>query len=203
MAYMGDVKAKTFQPQSASTTKIAAAATLGGAGNMTLTGSAVNDGSNMASTVTLTSTGNISGVTFTVTGTDASGAAATEDITGPNNNTVTGSTAFLTVTQIAADGAVATNTSAGFTATTTGQGIVFAGATRIRGMLAANVAVAGLLEFKDGSQTGDTLFSIVTTSGTGNINTNIPQDGILFRNGAFLDMQATQVVDGLTVLFDG
>jgi len=203
MAYMGDVKAKTFQPQSASTTKIAAAQTLGGAGNMTLTGSAVNDGSNMASTVTLTSTGNISGVTFTVTGTDASGAAATEDITGPNNNTVTGSTAFLTVTQIAADGAVATNTSAGFTATTTGQGIVFAGATRIRGMLAANVAVAGLLEFKDGSQTGDTLFSIVTTSGTGNINTNIPQDGILFRNGAFLDMQATQVVDGLTVLFDG
>ena len=104
---------------------------------------------------------------------------------------------------IEADGAVATNTSAGFTATTSGQGIVFAGATRIRGMLAANVAVAGLLEFKDGSQTGDTLVSIVTTSGTGNINTNIPQDGILFRNGAFLDMQATQVVDGLTVLFDG
>ena len=91
MAYMGDVKAKTFQPQSASATKIAAAQTLGGAGNMTLTGSAVNDGSNMASTVTLTSTGNISGVTFTVTGTDASGSAATEDITGPNNNTVTGS----------------------------------------------------------------------------------------------------------------
>jgi len=203
MAYMGDVKAKTFQPQSASTTKIAAAQTLGGAGNMTLTGSSVNDGSNMASTVTLTSTGNISGVTFTVTGTDASGAAATEDITGPNNNTVTGSTAFLTVTQIAADGAVATNTSAGFTATTTGQGIVFAGATRIRGMLGANVAVAGLLEFKDGSQSGDVLLSIVTTSGTDNINTTVPQDGIRFRNGAFLDMQATQVVDGLTVFFDG
>jgi len=203
MAYMGDVKAKTFQPQSASTTKIAAAQTLGGAGNMTLTGSAVNDGSNMASTVTLTSTGNISGVTFTVTGTDASGAAATEDITGPNNNTVTGSTAFLTVTQIAADGAVATNTSAGFTATTTGQGIVFAGATRIRGMLGANVAVAGLLEFKDGSQSGDVLLSIVTTSGTDNINTTVPQDGIRFKNGAFLDMQATQVVDGLTVFFDG
>jgi len=203
MAYMGDVKAKTFQPQAASTTKIAAAQTLGGAGNMTLTGSSVNDGSNMASTVTLTSTGNISGVTFTVTGTDASGAAATEDITGPNNNTVTGSTAFLTVTQIAADGAVATNTSAGFTATTTGQGIVFAGATRIRGMLGANVAVAGLLEFKDGSQSGDVLLSIVTTSGTDNINTTVPQDGIRFKNGAFLDMQATQVVDGLTVFFDG
>ena len=71
-----DIKAKTFVPQSASTTAIAAAQTLGGAGNMNLTGSSVNDGSNMATTVTLTSTGNISGVTFTVTGTDASGEAA-------------------------------------------------------------------------------------------------------------------------------
>ena len=203
MAYMGDVKAKTFQPQSASTTKIAAAATLSEAGDMTLTGSAVNDGSNMASTVTLTSTGNISGVNFTITGTDANGSSASEVIAGPNNTTVTTTAAFLTVTQVAANAAVSTNTSVGYTATTTGQGIIFAGATRSRGVLAANVAVAGLLEFKDGSQTGDTLFSIVTTSGTGNINTNIPQDGILFRNGAYLDMQATQVVDGLTVLFDG
>ena len=203
MAYMGDVKAKTFQPQSASTTKIAAAATLSEAGDMTLTGSAVNDGSNMASTVTLTSTGNISGVNFTITGTDANGSSASEVIAGPNNTTVTTTAAFLTVTQVAANAAVSTNTSVGYTATTTGQGIIFAGATRIRGVLAANVAVAGLLEFKDGSQTGDTLFSIVTTSGTGNINANIPQDGILFRNGAYLDMQATQVVDGLTVLFDG
>jgi hypothetical protein len=203
MAYMGDVKAKTFQPQSASTTVIAAAQTLGDAGDMNLTGSAVNDGSNMASTVTLTSTGNISGVNFTVTGTDANGSSASEVIAGPNNTTVTTTAAFLTVTQVAANAAVSTNTSVGYTATTTGQGIVFAGATRIRGVLAANVAVAGLLEFKDGSQSGDVLFSIVTTSGTGNINTNIPQDGILFRNGAYLDMQATQVVDGLTVLFDG
>jgi hypothetical protein len=170
---------------------------------MNLTGSAVNDGSNMASTVTLTSTGNISGVNFTITGTDANGSSASEVIAGPNNTTVTTTAAFLTVTQVAANAAVSTNTSVGYTATTTGQGIIFAGATRIRGVLAANVAVAGLLEFKDGSQTGDTLFSIVTTSGTGNINTNIPQDGILFRNGAYLDMQATQVVDGLTVLFDG
>ena len=73
MAYMGDVKAKTFQPQSASTTKIAAAATLSEAGDMNLTGSAVNDGYNMASKDTLTSNGNISGVNCTITGTDATG----------------------------------------------------------------------------------------------------------------------------------
>ena len=198
-----DIKAKTFVPQSASTTAIAAAQTLGGAGNMNLTGSSVNDGSNMATTVTLTSTGNISGVTFTVTGTDASGEAATEDITGPNNNTVTGSTAFLTVTQIAADGAVSTNTSAGFTATTTGQGIVFAGRTRIRGIQAFSDNTAGNVNFKDGSQSGSSLLSIYTGAADYDVEPYIPDDGILFANGAYVDMQATQVLEGLTVFFDG
>jgi hypothetical protein len=67
------INSKLFKAVAADTAAIAALQTLGGAGNMTLTGSSVNDGSNMDTTVTLTSTGNISGVTFTVTGTDASG----------------------------------------------------------------------------------------------------------------------------------
>ena len=96
---------------------------------MTLTGSSVNDGSNMDTTVTLTSTGNISGVTFTVTGTDASGSTITEDI-GPNNSTVTGSTKFLTVTQIAADGGC--NKYFCRTLQQHTQGILTAGATRVR-----------------------------------------------------------------------
>ena len=104
---------------SASTTSIAAGQTLGGAGDLNLTGTAVNDGSNMASTVTLTSSGNISGVNFTITGTDSTGATVSEVKAGPNAGTVTTTQAFLTVTSIAANGAVGTNTSAGFTATTT------------------------------------------------------------------------------------
>ena len=51
------INSKLFKAVAASTTAIAAAQTLGGAGNMTLTGSSVNDGSNMDTTVTLTSTG--------------------------------------------------------------------------------------------------------------------------------------------------
>ena len=94
------INSKLFKAVSASTTAIAIAQTLGGAGNLNLVSSSVSDGSNMDTTVTLTSTGNISGVTFTVTGTDASGSTITEDITGPNNTTVAGSEKFLTVTQM-------------------------------------------------------------------------------------------------------
>ena len=38
---------------------------------------------------------------------------------GPNNNTVTSTNKFLTVTQVAADAAVGTNTSIGITGTAT------------------------------------------------------------------------------------
>ena len=54
--------------------------------------------------VTITSGGNDSGITFTVTGTDASGAALAETITGGNAGIATGTSIFATVTQIAAVG---------------------------------------------------------------------------------------------------
>jgi len=195
------IKAKQFKAVAADTAAIAALQTLAGAGNMTLTGSSVSDGSNMDTTVTLTSTGNISGVTFTVTGTDASGSTITEDITGPNNTTVTGSTKFLTVTQIAADGAVATNTSAGFTATSGTAGIVFAGATRIRGLHGVSSSTAGALIIRDGSQTGTKLLEIDTPAAAGQVDPYIPDEGIRFRNGAYIDIGAGY--DSATIFFDG
>ena len=195
------IKAKQFKAVAADTAAIAALQTLGGAGNMTLTGSSVSDGSNMDTTVTLTSTGNISGVTFTVTGTDASGSTITEDITGPNNTTVTGSTKFSTVTQIAADGAVATNTSAGFTATSGTAGIVFAGATRIRGLHGVSSSTAGALIIRDGSQTGTKLLEIDTPAAAGQVDPYIPDEGIRFRNGAYIDIGAGY--DSATIFFDG
>jgi hypothetical protein len=48
------INSKLFKAVAADTAAIAALQTLGGAGNMTLTGSSVNDGSNMDTTVTLT-----------------------------------------------------------------------------------------------------------------------------------------------------
>ena len=195
------INSKLFKAVSASTTAIAVAQTLSGAGNMNLTSSSVSDGSNMDTTVTLTSTGNISGVTFTVTGTDASGSTITEDITGPNNNTVTGSTKFLTVTQIAADAAVGTDTSAGFTATTGTQGILTAGATRVRGMHGVSSSTAGALIIRNTSQSGTKLLEIDTPAAAGQVDPYIPDEGIRFRDGAYIDISAGY--DSATIFFDG
>ena len=81
-----DIKAKHFKLIGASTTHIAAAQTLGGAGNFTLANTTVG---NLPQTITFTSSGNISGVEMTITGTDLNGDAQTEAINGPNSNTVT------------------------------------------------------------------------------------------------------------------
>lgn len=83
------------------------AQTRGTAGALTLNGSSVVAGVavfNAAYAVTVTSTGNDSTRTYTVTGTNAAGNALTETITGPNATTVSTSGAFLTVTGVSVVG---------------------------------------------------------------------------------------------------
>ena len=74
-----------------------------GGGVLSATGSLVSGGVatfDVSRAVAITSTGNNSGFSFTVNGTDQYGATQTETITGPNNNTVTGIKAFKTVTSV-------------------------------------------------------------------------------------------------------
>lgn len=89
-----------------------------GAGNFTINGSLASGGAVSLTTahrLDIESAGNISGVTFTITGTDENGDALVEIITGPNATTVTTTGYFKTITQVAVDGAVGTNTSIGTT----------------------------------------------------------------------------------------
>jgi hypothetical protein len=97
----------------ASATAVAAAQTLGGAGPMVLT---TLSGFVMPNTalVSLTSTGNISATTFTITGITKTGALMSETLAGPNNNTVFSTNAYSIILGIFANAAVGTNTSAGF-----------------------------------------------------------------------------------------
>lgn len=115
----------TITVVAASTTSVATAQTLAGAGAMTLTASpTVSDtviGTTIGHLVSLTSTGALSGVNFTIVGQDPDGQLLTETIAGPSNSTVLTTNYFTTVTSIAASGAVGTAISAGFAA---------AGATR-------------------------------------------------------------------------
>ena len=81
------------------------AETLSSSGNFTLDGAQTSSGSatGLNSFLTIASSNNISSVTFTITGTDIDGTSQTETITGVNNNTVTSTKIFKTVTQIASN----------------------------------------------------------------------------------------------------
>lgn len=94
--------------------------TLGGAGNFTLNGAGVSSSEWVtpdlfAKQIGFASTGNISGVTFTVSGylDKNKTIAISESLAGPNNNTVETTNYFYSIQSITADGAVGTNTKAG------------------------------------------------------------------------------------------
>lgn len=70
-------------------------------------------GAGIQRTVSLTSTGNLSGINFTIVGTDVNGAAVSEVLAGPSNNTVYTTALYNTVTSITPDAAVGTAVSAG------------------------------------------------------------------------------------------
>ena len=59
--------------------------------------------------IAIDSAGDVSGITFTVTGLDQDGLAASEDITGVTTTAVEGTTYWSQITQIAADGEVTSN----------------------------------------------------------------------------------------------
>ena len=137
-------------------------------------------------------------IAFTIVGTDANGAAATVTRAGPNNNTVDVSGTFLTVTSISSDASIATNISAGVK-DGAATGTLFAGATRIRGM-SGNGAGAGHINFKNGSQSGTTQHTEYVRNDL--IDPYIPDDGIRFPDGCYMQATASAVV-GLSIYFDG
>lgn len=114
-----------FTFPAAVTTAIAAAQTVAANVGMIINGTLLDLPSTMSGTrraklgaginrtVSLTSTGNISGVNFVIVGLNSDGAAVTETRAGPNNNTVETTALFNTVTSITPNGTVGTATSAG------------------------------------------------------------------------------------------
>ena len=152
-----------------------------------------------AQTVTITSTANNSGRTFTVVGTDATGAAQTSAATtGPNATTIDIAGTWLTVTSITASGAITTDISAGVTGGIA-TGTLFAGATRVRGMT-GNGAAAGHINFKNSSTTGTTFHTEYVRDDL--IDPYIPDNGIYFPNGCYMQ-GTTGAVVGLSIFYDG
>lgn len=106
---------QTLTISGADTNDLAALQTLLAAGDLTLASTTLP---NQGQRPSLTSTGNLSGITFTFYGTAIGNSQTTfsSAIAGPNNNTVNAGVGFATVTRIAASAAVGTNVSAGWVA---------------------------------------------------------------------------------------
>jgi len=105
---------------------ICAAQTLGAAGALTINGALADLdyynktgqrrgllGSNVERTLSLYSSGDLTGVDFTIVGVDTHGQTVTEVLTGPNNTTVYSTKNYASVTSITADDAVGTAVEAG------------------------------------------------------------------------------------------
>ena len=192
MANVSSLKSKQFV-QGTHTSKVSASAAA--------TSLAIDDGGPWvnAQTVTVTSTANNSGVNFVVVGTDENGDAQTSASTaGPNATTKSMPDTWLSVTSITADASIVTDISAGVTAGAT-TGTLFAGRTRVRGM-AGSGAGAGHLNFKNSSTTGTTLHTEYTRDAL--IDPYIPDNGILFDDGCYVQATATAVV-GISIFYDG
>lgn len=115
----------TYAPSALDVDGIALVQQRVGAGALTINGVLATGGVATMATqqfVTLTSTGNLSGVNVTVTGTDQNGHAISATRAGPNNNTVVfsaltaangGTPSFFTVTGATVSGTIATDMSIG------------------------------------------------------------------------------------------
>ena len=198
MPNVSAVKAKFFEPDGV------------GADQVSASGSAttlvIADGGpygNLTETITLFSSADNRGNDFTITGTDGNGDAQTEVLTGPNvTTTVSSVNKYATVTSIVSDGAIATDIQAGILGTGALTGIVFAGRTRIRGITGTSKASAGNIVFKNTSITGTSLLTIPLTGAVSSIDPYIPDNGVLFDAGAYVNLTAASVT-GVTVYYDG
>lgn len=197
--YMGDVKSKTFIDSNASSNTYVAAAARP---TSTFTLANTSFGTNTARKITATTLGDESSITVTIVGTDEKGTAATEVITLPGSASTTSgtTTAFLTITSATVSAQPAANVSLGMTADVFGS--VFAGRTRVRQANVASGGAIGSVEVRDGSISGDSLLTARTTATEGDISTiNIPQDGILYKDGAFVSFSEVNC-NSVTVYFD-
>ena len=198
MPNVSNVKSKYFEPDGADNDQVST--------SNSLTTLVIADGGpygNLTETITLTSSADNSGITFTIVGTDGNGDAQTETgLTGPDTETVSFTDKYATVTSIVASGSITTQIQAGILGTGTLTGIVFAGRTRIRGITGTSKASAGNIVFKNTSITGTSLLTIPLTGAVSSIDPYVPDNGVLFDAGAYVNLTAADVT-GVTVYYDG
>jgi len=170
---------------STSATLLRAAASIAGAGDITLL---TNDVSPYGTGYKLlfTSVGNDAGITFTITGVkvgDLSGASVTEEVTGANAGTASSTNFYTSVSNISVDGASAGNVSIGTT------GSLAFGRTRLKSLYYVGAGSAGSIKFNLNSSSGTLLLQIDTpvSSTSFSDSVTIPELGILTQRSNSTD----------------
>ena len=193
----------------ANTASIAALQTTAGATALVLTSTGANVVTlgqfTLGMKITITSAGDESDIAFAIVGTDFTGAASTETLTGPNSTTVTSAKSYKTITSITPNGAVGNNTSVGNVVSTTGSIATFAGRTRLRGLFGTTAATADTVtSFHNGANTSETrTFAVHNPLAAKTfINPADPPEGILFKDGLTVDMPNNSFLS-LTIYYDG
>ena len=209
MPNVTSIKSRYFAAASATDRNgICAAQTTGGAASLTLNGAGVSSGTatfgdGNAAVVTIYTGSANTGVNFTVTGTGVDLASQTETIAGPGAGaTVSLTNLFTTVTAVSVDAAITNDAEVGWTKQDPQVGCVFAGRTRIRGIQGRSGTTAGIITFRNKTITGTTLLTIPTTATAELIEPYIPDNGIMFADGAYFS-SADGVANGVTVFYDG
>jgi len=185
-----DIQSTFINAAVASATAVSTAAAVGNNAALTLTTSPyVPD---FPRKITITSAGDDSGISFTVVGLNENGTAVTETVTGIDSGVATSANYYSSVTSITAVGNPAANVSAG-----TANEIfatIFGGRMRLQGLYAVNTATAGTITFRDTSPTGAIRMRFNTVgSATSSEYPDVPDDGILFVGGGFLDYSAANM----------
>ena len=151
--------------------------------------------------ITIASASDDSGRTFTVTGTDVNGNAQSETIAGPAT-TVTGTLYFRTVTEVLVD----ENTAGAITVGMANNSldVVYAGRARVRGVYLIHTGTAGTIPFRNGGASGTAMLTIPTPAAENSTrDVVIPDEGIMFENGAYITYTAgTTVFSSFTALYN-
>lgn len=161
----------------------------GAAGNLTINGAKASNGVatfSAARLITVASSSNLATLTFTITGTDINGSALVEVVTGVNNNTVTTTGYFKTITQVAISGSTGGgNVTVGMNASA--LDVVFAGSIRIKGVYVVFSGTAGTMDFVKGSAAGASVLKFGTVNAVTLVDSiHIPEEGIRSENGSYL-----------------
>ena len=150
--------------------------------------------------ITILSAGDDSGISFTAVGTDETGSAVSESITGADSDTCYRHTTFATIASITAVGNPAGNVSAG--SGTSCCGVISLARCRLRGIYVVNGSGAATIVFREGSSTGSIVMQFSTVAGAStNSYPDVPDDGLLFKNGGFVTFTAVTDLTAMTTFF--